>query len=583
MSVTLDYGDLLLLRAGLNAAEHACYTVCPWDFDVQLAELRAFWTNGASTAQEFLEQYPSLLTFRTTNNLQAARQAFTSAVALYTNASAFIRNRPLSTVRLFNYDPISDPSEAKFRTVLTELNDSLNGPVMLTWVDDYGTNLSIDMGNQFTETFSPRAFFPQFSGKVIIAGTWPDPTFGGVVQGLASWQVEDFLGNTRHFPFVSRFSVPQQLPGGLFQIRLDALENSLFAVQVSTNLHDWTDLTFGIVHQGVLSFTDPGADEGPRRFYRALDRSGAVGVDLTILDARTGGPVLGAAATLSVGSMEYLKGNWTWISDYAVTDYSDSVGHTIAVLDPGSDSSYVATVTASGYAAWSFDGYLPGDQHRSLTACLAPPGYDPPNDNFAQRQSLTGANLTATGDHVRATSEYGEPYPGWGQTVWWTWTAPSNGAVAIDTSGSSFVTALAVFTGNVLTNLAPLVSLPSATQASFFVHAGVPYQICVDSSDGSSGLIVLRLYYTAPQPPCSRHNQLPRRSRSVATTRPISMRWPLELARSLTIGRRTAKGSPAQPVILIRFTARRLLTPGHIQWWCPTRSGASRARSRSSR
>ena len=385
VSVTLDYGDLLLLRAGLNAAEYACYTVCPWDFDVQLAELRAFRTNGASTAQEFLEQYPSLLTFTTTNDLGAARQAFSSAVTLYTNASAFIRSRPLSTVRLFNYDPISDQSEANFRTALIELNDSLNGPVMLTWTDDYGTNLSIDMGNQFTEAFSPRAFFPEFSGKAIIAGTLPDPTFGGVVQGLASWQVEDFLGNTRHLPFVSRFTLPERLPGGLFQIRLDALEESLFAVQVSTNLQDWTNLTFGIVHQGALSFTDPGADEGPRRFYRALDRSGAVGVDLTVLDVRTGGPVPGATVVLSVGSMGY-NGTWTWISDYAVTNYTDSAGHTIAVLDPASDSSYVVTVAASGYAAWSFDGYLPGDQHRTLSACLAPPGYDPPNDNFAQRQ-----------------------------------------------------------------------------------------------------------------------------------------------------------------------------------------------------
>ena len=501
VSVTLDYGDLLLLRAGLNAAEYFCYTVCPWDFDVQLAELRAFRTNGATTAQEFLEQYPRLLTFTTTNDLQAARRAFGSAVVLYTNASALIRSRPLTTVRLFNYDPISDQSEANFRTALIELNDSLNGPVMLTWTDDYGTNVTIDMAKQFTEAFSPRAFFPEFSGNAVIAGTLPDPTFGGVVQGLASWQVEDFLGNTRHFPFVSRLTVPERLAGARFQIRLDALENSFFAVQVSTNLQDWTNLTFGIVQQGVLSFTDPAAEEGPRRFYRALDRSGAVGVDLTVLDARTGGPVLGATVVLSIGSMEYTNGSSTWISDYAVTNYTDSAGHTIAVLDPGNDSSYVLTVAASGYAAWSFDGYLPGDQHRTLTACLAPPGYAAPNDNFAQRQSLTGANLTATGDNVGATSEQGEPNPGVGQTVWWTWTAPSTGAAMIDASGSSFATALAVFTGNTVSSLVPLVSLASGSQASFFVKAGVAYQICVDSSDGSSGLIVLRLYYTAPQPP----------------------------------------------------------------------------------
>ena len=64
----------------------------------------------------------------------------------------------------------------------------------------------------------------------------------------------------------------------------------------------------------------------------------------------------------------------------------------------------------------------------------------PANDNFTNRIPLVGLGQ---GYNVGATSELKEPPPGGGvasvnNTVWWTWTAPTNGPVSVLTAGSGF-------------------------------------------------------------------------------------------------------------------------------------------------
>src|SRR5256885_16260825 len=60
----------------------------------------------------------------------------------------------------------------------------------------------------------------------------------------------------------------------------------------------------------------------------------------------------------------------------------------------------------------------------------------PPNDRFSNRITLSGTNITVTGSNAGASKEAGEPdhagNPG-GKSVWWTWTAPTNGEVIINT------------------------------------------------------------------------------------------------------------------------------------------------------
>jgi hypothetical protein len=79
-----------------------------------------------------------------------------------------------------------------------------------------------------------------------------------------------------------------------------------------------------------------------------------------------------------------------------------------------------------------------------------------PNDFFADRIALTGPNFVVHGQNRTATSEEGDPAPGenpGGRSVWWSWTAPANGLVVLDTVGSNFDTILGVYTGQTLATL----------------------------------------------------------------------------------------------------------------------------------
>jgi hypothetical protein len=130
------------------------------------------------------------------------------------------------------------------------------------------------------------------------------------------------------------------------------------------------------------------------------------------------------------------------------------------------------------------------------------------NDQFASAQILTGAAAIVSGQNVTSTKEPGEPDhagdPG-GRSVWYRWTAPTNGTWALDTSGSSFDTTLAVYTGNAVNALTVVASNDDArpdrsSRLAFTATAGTTYRIAVDGFSGDNGTFVLKLLPTlAPQ------------------------------------------------------------------------------------
>src|SRR5690606_3186017 len=61
------------------------------------------------------------------------------------------------------------------------------------------------------------------------------------------------------------------------------------------------------------------------------------------------------------------------------------------------------------------------------------------NDNFANAALLDGTSISTSGNNFDATFETSEPRnvgSTGGRSVWWSWTAPSTGAVTIATAGS---------------------------------------------------------------------------------------------------------------------------------------------------
>jgi subtilisin family serine protease len=141
------------------------------------------------------------------------------------------------------------------------------------------------------------------------------------------------------------------------------------------------------------------------------------------------------------------------------------------------------------------DGYLGDEGHISLAISETPPAT---NNNFASRTAVTGINQVVRSSNFGATREGAEPYHCsvlGGASVWWTWTAPTNGVVTISTSGSTFDTVLAVYTGSSYAALSSVdcnddrIADPSyyvvpqpvlTSEVSFSAVAGTTYQIAVD-------------------------------------------------------------------------------------------------------
>ncbi len=131
----------------------------------------------------------------------------------------------------------------------------------------------------------------------------------------------------------------------------------------------------------------------------------------------------------------------------------------------------------------------------------------PANDDFARRLPLVGGRITTTGHSVGATKQPGEPdhagNPG-GASLWWSWTAPTNGRLTLSTEGSDFDTLLAAYTGDApgaLTAIAANDDVgPGVTTGlvKFPVTGGVTYLIAVDGKDGATGEVKLTLTFSQP-------------------------------------------------------------------------------------
>jgi hypothetical protein len=124
----------------------------------------------------------------------------------------------------------------------------------------------------------------------------------------------------------------------------------------------------------------------------------------------------------------------------------------------------------------------------------------PANDAFASAVSLSGTAFTVSGSNVGATSEVSEPRHA-GQrgrkSVWWNWTAPSNGRLTIATTTSTFDTLLGIYTGSVVGSLTRIGSNDDESRSlrtsrvTISVEAGTIYRIAVDGYQGDQGSIRL--------------------------------------------------------------------------------------------
>ncbi len=192
--VVVDFGDVQLARAGLHLAELFCYTLNAHNLNVNVDRLRTMVDNDQFSLENVLSAYPDLLASNSRGDLLLSKVALQNAIARYGTASTFIRRRPAGVTHLFELKPGDVAGEADFRTnALKRITASLSGPVRLS--DDRDDRSTLFIGAYFNGTRSLRSLLPVFDGDNVVAGTLPDPTFGGIIGGVtrADWE-EQFAG-----------------------------------------------------------------------------------------------------------------------------------------------------------------------------------------------------------------------------------------------------------------------------------------------------------------------------------------------------------------------------------------------------
>lgn len=159
---------------------------------------------------------------------------------------------------------------------------------------------------------------------------------------------------------------------------------------------------------------------------------------------------------------------------------------------PATGSSTTLHVTASHGGVPATDAFV--------FSVLSPPA----NDDFANRILLAAGSTQAFGANRLATFESAEPrFPSVSGTksVWWEWASGVNGSITVTTSGSSYDTTLAVYSGT--GTLASLVHLGSnddfiglTSSVTFTATSGSRYYFQVNGYGGSEGNITLN--YPSP-------------------------------------------------------------------------------------
>ena len=172
------------------------------------------------------------------------------------------------------------------------------------------------------------------------------------------------------------------------------------------------------------------------------------------------------------------------------------------------------------------------------------------NDMFSDATAIEGDAGTAYSSNSYATSESGEPAHRFGpfHSMWFAYTAPSDGELVVDTGGSNYDTTLAAYTGSRVDQLTKLDenddaafngSITLQSRVTIDVTAGTTYYVAVDGYAGRTGAITLNWTLTRAAPP-----DAPTSVRAVATGSDRAVVAWTNPENALTITSATATASP---------------------------------------
>lgn len=298
--------------------------------------------------------------------------------------------------------------------------------------------------------------------------------------------------------------IPIKWPAGNVQIRLllgdtaNLEDGTSFNQTARTAALAWNATIGSIRFQTETATGNPGDHNGVNEMAfatRAFNRDFgddvlAIATTWAIGNKRTEGDILFNTATYTWNSYRGdRRGNVIDLQRVALHE----LGHVLGLDHPDEDGQQVDAIMNSRIGN---SDSLREDDIAGARQLYGSPSI-PANDAFANARLITGTPFSIQATNTLATKEPGEPdHAGdaGGHSVWFTWTAPTGGTVALDTKGSYYDTTLAVYTGTQVANLIPIAAdddiedgVIQASELSFIATAETSYHFAVDGFDGDTG------------------------------------------------------------------------------------------------
>ena len=187
--VEVDYGDICMMKSYLTGGKALIDLIGSYDTECDIVKLME---SDPTLISDFMKTYPRFLAMSNTAYLAAASNLVPAAINYYLTGSQFIRDESddqsddLMTIR-----PNRLVTEAKTRTQLEGLRDSMTGTVLIANAEVYEY---VRLGRLFVTNYVTRAHLPTFTNdNQAVEGTFPDPTFNGVLPSNTQWRLARFL------------------------------------------------------------------------------------------------------------------------------------------------------------------------------------------------------------------------------------------------------------------------------------------------------------------------------------------------------------------------------------------------------
>jgi hypothetical protein len=240
VAVNIDYGDVQFIKSILFAIKANLLMFNTFNLPFNWGQINDLYKSERLSLDKYLSVYPDALKTVNGETRSEALASLTQACYSYFAASEFIRLRPLKSERLFSFDAASLNAEENFYSDVARLRSSLESPTLFSST----SKESVYLGPVFDSSFSIRHLFPEVRDNNIVLGSWPDRSFGGIVEERSESEIFNILSPILPTDSETRIGVSHKIEpivmlGNSLKIGVPSSPGFVFSVEKTENLKDW--------------------------------------------------------------------------------------------------------------------------------------------------------------------------------------------------------------------------------------------------------------------------------------------------------------------------------------------------------